>query len=149
MLSRTHAAVIVATATTIGLTMPATAFAGERMTAGRQTMQLDCAGAGTVTIETTPTVVQDSWSAAQIVGGGHFVPVAFAYVIYDDTADLTLDDEAITHPQAHDQQATTTCATSQTAQLDQLVPADAPLPSGVAATDTVTLSFLATVIVKP
>jgi hypothetical protein len=149
MLSRTHAAAIVATATTISLAMPATAYAGDGMAAGRQTMQLDCAGVGTVTIETTPAVVQDSWSAAQLVGGGHFVPVAFRYVAYDETAGLALDDETVTHPAAHNKQATTTCSTSRTAQLGDIVPADAPLPSDVKATDTVRLSFIATVITRP
>jgi len=148
MLSRRYAA-IAATAATLTLAMPATAFAGEGTTGGRQTLQLDCAEAGSVTILTTPAVVQDSWSDAQIVGGGHFVPVAFTYLAYDDTAGLTLDDETVTHPSAHNQQSTTTCVTSQTAVLGDLAPPDVTLPSGVAATDTVTLSFIATVIVKP
>lgn len=150
MLSRTHAAAIVAAAATISLAMPATAYAADGATAGRQTMQLECDGAGPVTIETTPAVVHDSWNAAQIVGGGHFVPVAFTYRAYDETAGLTLDDETVTHPAAHNQQATTTCSTSQTGlRLGDLVPAGAPLPAGTEADDTVTLSFIATVIAKP
>jgi hypothetical protein len=33
--------------------------------------------------------------------------------------------------------------------LADLAPPDEPLPTGIAATDTVTLSFIATVIAKP
>jgi len=148
MLSRRSAA-IAATAATLTLTMQATAFADTGTATGRQTLQLNCAGAGNVTILTTPAVVHDSWNAAQIVGGGHFVPVAFTYLAYDDTAGLTLDDETLTHPLAHNQQSTTICGTSQTAVLGDIAPPDATLPAGVSATDTVTLSFIATVIVKP
>lgn len=77
-------------------------------------------------------MVHDSWNTAQIVGGGHVVQAAFTYVAYDDN-----------------QQATTTCVTSQTVLLGDLVPADAPMPPGTERSDTATLSFIATVIPKP
>ena len=149
MLSRTRAAAFVAAVATITLAVPGAAFASGDAPAGRQTMQLDCAGLGTVTIVTPPVAAHDNWSAAQIVTGGHFVPVAFTYLVYDNTASLTLGDETVTHPAAHRQQPTTTCVATQTALLGDLAPPDAPLPTGVAATDTITVSFIATVIAKP
>jgi hypothetical protein len=149
MLSRTHAAAVLAAVATITLAVPGAAFASGDTAAGRQTMQLDCTGLGTITVLTPPVAAHDNWSAAQIVTGGHFVPVAFTYLVYDDTAGLTLGDETVTHPAAHSRQSTTTCAASQTALLADLAPPDEPLPTGIAATDTVTLSFIATVIAKP
>jgi hypothetical protein len=149
MLSRAHAAAVVTAVATITLAAPGTAFASGDTPAGRQAMQLDCAGLGSVTIMTPPVAAHDNWSAAQIVTGGHLVPVAFTYRVVDDTAGLTLGDETVTHAAAHSQQSTTTCAASQTAVLGDLAPADEPLPTGIAATDTVTLSFIATVIAKP
>lgn len=149
MLSRTHAAAVVAAVATITLAVPGAAFASGDTPGGRQTMQLDCAGLGTVTVITPPGVAHDNWSAAQLITGGHFVPVAFTYRVYDDTAGLTLGDETVTKPAAHSQQPTTTCVASQTALLADLAPPDAPLPTGTAATDTVTLSFIAIVIAKP
>jgi hypothetical protein len=149
MLSRTRAAAVVAAVATATLALPGAAFADDGASIGRQTMQLDCTGLGTITVLTPPSSAHDNWSAAQIVTGGHFVPVAFTYLVYDETAGLTLGDETVTHPAAHSRQSTTTCAASQTALLADLAPPDEPLPTGIAATDTVTLSFIATVIAKP
>lgn len=97
---------------------------------------------------TTPTAVQDSWKAAQIVGGRHFVPVAFTYLAFDDTVDVVLGEETVTHPTARNQQDTTACRPSQRAPSGDLEPPDSTLPQGVALTDAVPLSFMATVIVK-
>lgn len=147
MLTRHQATAVIAAAGAFVLFMQGAASAAG--TAGRQTLQLDCQGAGTLTITTTPAVVHDAWNAAQIASGGHFIPVAFTYLTYDETAGLTLDDETVGHPSAHNQQPTTTCVASQTAPLNELAPPDTTLPQGVAWTDTVTTSFIATVIAKP
>jgi hypothetical protein len=149
MLTRTRAAAAAAAVATITLALPGAAFASADTPTGRQTMQLACAGFGTVTIVTPPASAHDNWSAAQIVAGRHFVPVSFDYLVYDDTAGVVLGDETVSYPAAHRQQSTATCVATQTALLSELTPPDGPLPSGVAATDTVTLSFTATVIVKP
>lgn len=145
--SRAAAALVTAvTATTLAI--PGIAFASGEAPAGRQTMQLDCNGLGTVSIITPPTAAHDNWSAAQLVTSGHLVPVAFTYSAYDVTAGLSLGEETVTHPAAHREQQTTTCVATQTALLGDLA-APGPLPDGVATTDTVTLSFIATVVVKP
>ncbi len=106
MLTRTRAAAAAAAVATITLALPGAAFASADTPAGRQTMQLDCAGLGTVTIVTPPASAHDNWSAAQIVGGDHFVPVSFTYLVYDDTAGVVLGDETVSHPAAHRQQST-------------------------------------------
>jgi hypothetical protein len=149
MITRMCAATAIAAAAAITVSLPGTAWATGGGSGGRQVLQLDCQGSGPVTIVTTPTVVHDAWNAAQIEGGGHFVPVAFTYLAYDETAGIVLDDETVAHPSAHNQQETTTCIASQTAQLADIAPPGTSLPPGVAWTDTVTTSFIATVVAKP
>jgi hypothetical protein len=149
MLNRTRAAAAAAALATAALAIPGVAVADEGVPAGRQTMQFDCAGLGAVGIVMPPASAHDNWSTAHLVDGGHLIPVAFTYLVHDDTTDITLDDETVTHPAAHSQQATITCVASQTATLGDLIPADAPLPQGTAMTDTVTASLIATAILKP
>lgn len=127
---------------------PAAAQAAGPVPPSRQTMTFDCAGLGTVTIVTPPSPVSDSWSAAQVVGDGHLIPVAFRYLAVDTTLGLVLGDETVSHPPAHAQQPTTTCSTSTQATVGDLLPAGAPLPDGVAPTDLVTLSFIVTAVAR-
>lgn len=114
----------------------------------RQTMELTCDGLGTVEIVTSPAA-HDSWSAAQLTSGGHLVPVAFRHLVYDDTAKVTLFDGTVTHAPAHSQQGVISCATSQQTVLGAIAPADFVAPEGVALTDAVTVSFIATVVPQP
>lgn len=147
MLNRTRAAAAATLATAV-LAIPGVACADEGVPAGRQTMQFDCGELGMVAIVMPPASAHDNWGTAQLVDGGHLIPVTFTYLVHDDTAAITLADETVTHLAAHNQQATITCIASQTASLGELIPADAPLPQGTALTDTVTASFIATAIVK-
>jgi len=130
------------------LIAPGTALAADSAPHNRATMQFDCAGIGTVTLVAPPTAAHDNWSAAQVVTGGHLIPVAIRYRVFDDTADAVLDDETVAHPAAHGAQPTTTCAMSQTAILGDVAPPDAPLPAGVLPTDTVTMSIIVTAVAK-
>jgi hypothetical protein len=132
------------------LTVPAAAAAAT-VPAHRQTATFDCAGLGTVTIVETPQAAGDNWSAAQIVGDGHLVPVAFTYRVEDTTLGALLDQDTVTHPAAHPNQATTTCSHSMTATLGDLlpVPPNAQLPDDAAPSDQIELSFIVTAIAAP
>lgn len=127
---------------------PTAALAAGPVPPSRQTQTFDCGALGAVTIITPPPSAGDSWSAAQVVGDGHLIPVAFRYLAVDTTAGIVLGDETVSHGAAHGQQATTTCSTSEQATLGDLVPPGAPLPEGVAASDLVTLSFIVTAIAR-
>lgn len=128
---------------------PSAALAAGPVPPSRQTQTFDCAGLGSVTIVTPPAPVSDSWSAAQVVGDGHLVPVAFRYLAVDTTAGIVLGDETVSHGTAHQHQPATTCTSSTQATLSDLMPPDAPLPVGVAPSDTVTLSFIVTAVARP
>ena len=132
----------------LALAVPATAHAAGRVPAGRSTMTVDCVGLGSVTIITSPAAVGDSWSAAQVVGDGHLVPVSFRYYVYDETAGLVLGDDTVGHGPAHGQQATTTCDATRTALLGELAPPDGALPVGVSPTDEVSLTFEVVAVVQ-
>ncbi|MDA8435567.1 MAG: hypothetical protein M0Z98_06235 [Actinomycetales bacterium] len=143
---RTIAVVVAATAVAVTSAVPTVARAAEPL--HRQTMQLDCAGLGTVEI-VAPASPHDSWGVAQLIGGGHLVPVSFEHRVYDDTAGVTLFDGTVTHSPAHSRQATITCSSSQQAELGEVVPPDFVWPDGVAPSDTVTISFIATAVPEP
>lgn len=149
MTRRTRIAVVTAAACAGPLLGLAPAMAAGGPTPSRGTMQLQCDDAGTVVIVTPPASAHDNWSAAQIVAGGHLVPVSFTYRAYDETAGILLGEDTVSRPHAHGQQETTTCQADHRATLGQLVPAGAPLPDGAAETDTVLLSFIATAVVRP
>lgn len=136
----TVAAAVTAVAVTSAVTTPAHAEPLHR-----QTMQLDCAGLGAVEIVAAPSA-HDSWGAAQIIGGGHLVPVSFRHLVYDDTAQVTLVDGTVTHAPAHSRQDTITCSSSQRARLGDVAPPDFVAPDGVAPSDAVTISFIATAV---
>jgi hypothetical protein len=140
---RTIAVAVAALAATSAV--PTAAFAAPLH---RQTMQLNCAGLGTVEI-VAPASAHDSWSVAQITGGGHLVPVSFEHKVYDDTARVTLFDGTITHSPAHSRQDTTTCSSTQQAVLGDVAPPDVVWPDGIEPTDNVTISFIAAAVLEP
>ncbi|HSN12438.1 MAG TPA: hypothetical protein VLS51_10045, partial [Propionibacteriaceae bacterium] len=82
---------VTAVATGLALCAPASAAP-----ASRQTQQMTCDGFGSLLIVTPPTD-HDSWSAAQVVGGGHLIPVSFRSLVQDDTADVVLYDGTVSH----------------------------------------------------
>ena len=114
----------------------------------QHTMQLNCDGRGTVEILTSPAA-HDSWSAAQLTSGGHLVPVEFRHLVYDDTAEVTLFDGTVTHAPAHNQQDVIRCTATQQTVLGAIAPSDFVPPDGVALTDQVSVSFIATVVPQP
>lgn len=142
---RRHLPIAVAAAVAVTFAVPAAAHAEPLH---RQTMQLDCAGLGTVEIIAAASA-HDSWGAAQITGEGHLVPVSFEHRVYDDTAGVTLFDGTVTHSPAHSRQDQITCSSSQQARLGDVVPSDFVWPDGVAPNDTVTISFIAAAVLLP
>jgi hypothetical protein len=128
-----------------GSAVPPPAFAAPP---GRQTMPLSCDGLGEVEI-VVPATTHDSWSAAQLTGGGHLLPVSFEHRVYDDTARVTLFDGTVAHSPAHRRQDTITCSSSQQAVLGDVAPPDVVWPDGVEPSDTVTISLIATVVPEP
>jgi hypothetical protein len=127
---------------------PSAALAAGPVPPSRHTETFECGALGSITIVTPPSSAGDSWSAAQVVGDGHLIPVAFRYLAVDTTAGIVLGDETVSHGTAHRQQATTTCTSSTQARLCDLMPPDAPLPGGTQPSDLVTLSFIVTAVVK-
>lgn len=145
-----HRLAVAATVATVAVcAAPAAALAAGPVPPSRQTQTFDCAGLGSVTIVTPPASVGDSWSAAQVVGDGHLVPVAFRYLAVDTTAGIVLNDETVSHGTAHQNQAATPCTSSTQAMLSDLLPPAAPLPDGVSPSDQVTLSFIVTAVARP
>ncbi len=112
---------------------------------GRQTVQMNCTGLGTMTLIVAPTD-QDNWGAAQLLSGGHLVPVGFRHLVHDDTAGITLFDGTVSHGAAHANQDTVTCSTVETGVLGQIAPPGFTPPPGVSLTDLVTISFIATAV---
>lgn len=92
-----------------------------------------------------------SWGAARVVGGGILIPTSFSFTIYDNTISQVLfsSTTAKGNGNANPNQTTTTCSQSQTTTLGAVFPPGTPLPTGASLSDTVTLTFSATVIVKP
>ncbi|MGN6088626.1 MAG: hypothetical protein ACTHNT_04965 [Actinomycetales bacterium] len=130
--------------------VPTAALAAGPVPPSRQAQTFTCDGQ-TMMIVTPPPTVHDSWSAAQIVGGGHFVPVSFEYLATDNTTGKVLSDELLSHGAAHNQQQTVECRIDAPVQrLGDLLPPGMPLPDGAAtADDLVTMSFVVTAIAEP
>lgn len=143
-----HRLAVAATIAAAVCAAPTAALAAGPVPPMRQTQTFDCAGLGSVTIVTPPATVGDSWSAAQVVGDGHLIPIAFRYLAVDTTAGIVLGDDTVSHGTAHQHQAATTCTSSTQATLSDLMPPDAPLPAGVAPSDQVTLSFIVTAVAR-
>ena len=119
--------------------------------APRQPQQLNCNGLGVVTVVTAPAKgAQDDFAVAQVVGDGHLIPTAFDYAAFDVTANQQLFSQTVAKGNGngnHNQQ-TTACSFTQTGQLsDFLDPGETP-PPGTQPTDSVTVTFTATAVVK-
>jgi hypothetical protein len=116
---------------------------------GRQLQTFTCAGEP-VTIAVSPGNEGDNWGAARVVDGGTLIPVSIEYLVRDDTAAITLDDEIVSHGgPAHAQQETITCSVSETAVLGDVAPPDLELPPGVSSTDHVTMSMVVRAVPRP
>jgi hypothetical protein len=73
---------------------------------GRQLQSFTCAGEP-VTIAVSPGNEGDNWGAPRVVDGRTLIPVSIEYLVRDDTAAITLDDEIVSHGgPAHAQQET-------------------------------------------
>jgi hypothetical protein len=116
---------------------------------GRTTMQVTCAGQ-VLTVTTAGGNEGNNWGVAQVSGGGHLVLASLEYSVYDESAQLSLDDEVLANGQAHAQQATVPCEiATQQALLGTAAPAGFEYPTGTAPTDVVTMSVRATVVALP
>jgi len=113
---------------------------------GRTTMDVTCAG-DVITMTTAGGNEGNNWGAAQVSGGGHLVLAGLEYSVYDESAQLSLDDEVLTNGQAHKQQATVPCEiATQQALLGAVAPAGFDYPTGTAPSDLDTMSVRATVV---
>jgi hypothetical protein len=127
----------------VGLAAPAHAAGG------RQLQTFTCSGEP-VTIAVAPGNQGDNWGAARVVDGGTLIPVSIEYLVQDETAAITLDDEVVSHGgPAHAHQQTITCVLSQNAVLGDVAPPDFELPLGASATDTVTMSMIVQAVPRP
>jgi len=139
-------------ATVVALVCVALLTAGIGAAAPQQPQTLTCGGGlGDIQITAGPANgAQQSWGAAQIVGGGHLIPLAFDFSAYDVTAGISLFDETPLKGGGHANAAgpVTTCSQSFQGKLgDFLDPGQAP-PPGTSVTDDVITTFTATGAVK-
>ena len=116
---------------------------------GKELIDLDCEALGPVTVSVSRG---DSNGVGQIVGEkGHGIPVAFTTTVTDVTTDTVLasSSSAVGGGHAHRNQATTSCSGVLFAGPASLLFGGGPLPPGVAATDTIEVSIVVDVILKP
>ena len=124
--------------------------------AARSTQQLDCGDAGTLTLLTNNNNSSDmgGWSAAQVVGGGHLIPVEFDFTVYDVTAGQWLvapgDADGLKGAgnDNHNQGPTITCTETQAGLLSDFVQPGDQLPGWASLTDTIQFTITATAIDK-
>jgi len=111
--------------------------------------EVSCAGS-TLTVVAPPGNAGNNWGAVRVVGGGHLVVSSLEYAVYDDTADVSLVDEVLSHGVAHENQQRVTCVVaSQRATLGDIVPAEFAYPPGTTPADQVTSSLSAVVVPRP
>jgi hypothetical protein len=127
--------------------------AGGVSAAPRQPQPFSCNGLGDIQILTPPAHGSDqNWGVAQMVGGGHLIPIQFRFSAFDNTVGVPIFDSGVVTKgggNANHNQETTDCSFSQTATLaDFLEPGDQPPPPPFSPTDSVTFTIDATVIVK-
>ena len=139
-------------ATLVALSAAALLAAGAGSAAPQQPQTLSCDGLGDIQITAGPANGADqSWGAAQIVGGGHLIPLSFEFSAYDVTKQAVIFDAMPVKggSHAHASGPVTTCSSSQEGTLQDLLdPGEAP-PPGTSLTDQVIATFTATVGVKP
>lgn len=111
--------------------------------------QVSCAGSA-LTVVAPPGNGGNNWGAVRVVGGGHLVVASMEYAVHDDTADLSLEAEVLSHGGAHENQGRVTClVASETTALGDIVPDGFSYPPGTGPTDIVTSSLHAVVVPRP
>lgn len=115
---------------------------------GRDIIQLTCDGQP-LTLRVSGGNDGDNWGAAHLVDGGTLIPASLEYLVYDDTAGITLDDEVLSHGQAHQHQQTIVCQDSEQATLGDALPPGMELPPGTATTDQITQTFRVVAVPRP
>jgi hypothetical protein len=117
---------------------------------GQDTLTLDCAGLGTVTVRIQPN--DTSNGAGQIIGmKGLGIPVAFGFTLYDVTKSTVVFADPVSPAKtehAHPNQATTTCTGTVFEGAASDFFGDQPLPEGVSSGDVVRATLTAEVILK-
>jgi hypothetical protein len=116
---------------------------------GKETVEINCAGVGTLTVSVPRP--EHSRGAGQIVGQkGHGIPTATGFTVTDVTKGTVLFSES--HPvgggHAHPNQPTTQC-NATVFEGPASVFFEGHEPPGVEPSDTVRASFEALVIVQP
>ena len=121
----------------------APAFAAPGPSNGTQEMQLTCDGSPvTVLTRANTSHADQNWAAAYIVDSGTIVPVSFAFSLYDDTVQRSLGDFTAAHPNAHHQQQTMTCTSSEQGLLSEFGPGPGgSFPENTSPTDVVTFTI--------
>lgn len=116
---------------------------------GKDVIELDCVGIGTVTVSVPRS--DSNNGVGQLVGAKGFgIPVAFSFTITDVTTRTVLVSEssAVGGGHGHPNQTTTTCSGVLFSGPASAFFGPDPLPPGVAATDTIEVSISGEVIVK-
>jgi hypothetical protein len=115
---------------------------------GRDVIELDCVGIGTVSVSVPPS--ESNNGVGQIVGAkGHGIGVSFTFNVTDVTTSTVVfsDSSAVGGGHAHPNQATTPCSgVLFSAPASAVFGTD--LPPGVAPTDTIEASIVIEVIIK-
>lgn len=142
-------------AMTVGAIAAMAVFAGSaaakpsgESTHGKELVQLQCEGLGTVTVSVPPS--EKNNGAGQIVGEkGHGIPVSFSTTITDVSAGKVLGTEshAVGNGHAHGNQPTTKCTGTFEATAAQFFEGE-ELPEGVEPGDLISGLFEVQVIIK-
>jgi hypothetical protein len=117
---------------------------------GKTVINLVCDELGPVSV-TVPPSQQDNNGAGQLLGEpGHGIPVAFTTTVTDVTTNEILDvsSSAVGGGHGHPNQASLTCSGVVFSAPASVFFGSAPLPPGVAATDTIEVSISGEVIPK-
>jgi hypothetical protein len=117
-------------------------------THGKEIVQLECEGLGTVTVSVPPS--ENNNGAGQIVGEkGHGIPVSFNTTITDVSAAKVLlsESHSVGNGHAHSHQATTKCTGTFEATAAQFFEGG-ELPEGVSPGDLIRGLFEVQVIIK-
>ena len=139
-------------ATVVALCAASLIAAGVGTAAPQQPQTLTCGGGlGDIQITAGPANGADqSWGAAQIVGGGHLIPLAFSFTAVDVTVGQTIFSATPVKGGGHAAAGgpTTTCSQTEEATLaDFLEPGESP-PPGTSLSDDVVFTLTALVAVK-
>jgi hypothetical protein len=145
---RVVAIVVVATVAMAALAGSAAAKPSGERTHGKEIVELQCEGLGTVTVS-VPSSEKNN-GVGQIVGEkGHGIPVTFNTTITDVSTGTVLftESHSVGNGHAHRNQPTTACRGTFEATAAQFFE-EGPLPEGVSPEDLIRGVFEADVIVK-